>query len=105
MQSFVRIASILLCALFLAAQDSTFTGLTTSLETIYRTAKAKTFSISPENFTGEKGKAAMAVKGSASEASSELGQGWKVNPYVVIQPGTTFTLADIQSQGAIQHIW
>lgn len=105
MQSFVRIASVLLCALLLAAQDSTFTGLTTSLETIYRTSKAKTFSISPENFTGEKGKAAMAVKGSASEASSELGQGWKVNPYVVIQPGTTFTLADIQSQGAIQHIW
>ncbi|MFN7919643.1 MAG: glycoside hydrolase family 172 protein [Bryobacteraceae bacterium] len=89
----------------LAAQDGAFTGLTSSLDTIYRVAKAKTFSISPENFTGEKGKGAMAAQGSASGASSELGQGWKVNPFVVVEPGKTFTLADIQTQGAIQHIW
>ncbi|MBL8173014.1 MAG: DUF2961 domain-containing protein [Bryobacterales bacterium] len=105
MQSFFRMAAVLLGATLSTAQDSTFTGLTSSLENIYRTAKAKTFSISPENLTGEKGKGAMAVQGSASAASSELGQGWKVNPYVVIKPGTAFTLADIHAQGAIQHIW
>jgi len=89
----------------LSAQQQGFTGLTSSLENIYRVAKARTFSISPENFTGEKGKGAMAVQGSASAAASELGQGWKVNPFVVIEPGKTFTLADIQTHGAIQHIW
>ena len=88
-----------------SAQDGGFTGLTSSLESIYRVAKARSFSISPENLTGEKGKGAMAVEGTASRAASELGQGWKVNPFIDIAPGATFTLADIQGQGAIQHIW
>lgn len=104
----VVLGGFLFCmTMSLTAQDGPFTGLTSSLENIYRVAKAKTFSISPENLTGEKGKGAMATppQGSASAAASELGQGWKVNPYIVIQPGTTFTLADIQTQGAIQHIW
>ena len=34
-----------------------------------------TFSVSPENLTGEKGKGGMAVEGSASLAARELGQG------------------------------
>jgi hypothetical protein len=87
------------------AQESAYTGLTSSLENIYRVAKAKTFSISPENLTGEKGKGGMAAQGSASNAAAELGQGWKVNPYIVIQPGQTFTLGEIQGSGAVQHIW
>ena len=65
----------------------------------------RTFSVSPENLTGEKGKGGMAIEGSASEAARELGQGWKVNPYLVIHPGETLTLADIKGQGAIKHIW
>lgn len=80
-------------------------ALTTDLNSIYRTSDAKSFSIGPENLTGEKGKAAMAVHGSAANAARDLGQGWKENPYVVIQPGTTFTLAEISGSGAIQHIW
>ncbi|WP_321472846.1 glycoside hydrolase family 172 protein [uncultured Paludibaculum sp.] len=88
-----------------AAQDSPYSGLTSSLENLYRVSKAKTFSISPENLTGEKGKGAMAAQGSASRASSELGQGWKVNPYIVIAPGQTLTLGEITGSGAIQHIW
>ena len=67
--------------------------------------KIRTFSVSPENLTGEKGKGGMATEGSASEAARELGQGWKVNPYLVIDPGATCVLADIQGQGAIKHIW
>ncbi len=67
--------------------------------------KIRTFSVSPENLTGEKGKGGMAVEGSASYASRELGQGWKVNPYLVIEPGTSCILADIKGQGAIKHIW
>ena len=63
------------------------------------------FSVSPENLTGEKGKGGMAVKGSASYAARELGQGWKVNPYLVLEPNSTTVLADIKGQGAIKHIW
>jgi hypothetical protein len=68
---------------------------------------ARTRSIGPENFTGEKGKGGMAElgQGTASYAARELGRGWKVNPYVHIEPNQTFTLADINGPGTIQHIW
>lgn len=65
----------------------------------------KTFSVSPENLTGEKGKGGMATEGSASYAARDLGQGWKVNPYLVLQPESKTTLADVIGQGAIKHIW
>ncbi len=65
----------------------------------------RTFSVSPENLTGEKGRGGMAVEGSASNAARDLGQGWKVNPYLVAQPGETVVLADIKGQGAIKHFW
>jgi hypothetical protein len=64
-----------------------------------------TFSVSPENPTGGKGKGGMAMEGSASYAARELGQGWKVNPYLIAKPGETLVLADIKGQGAIKHIW
>ena len=80
-------------------------ALTTDLSNLYRVSDAKSFSIGPENLTGEKGKGGMAVHGSAANAARELGQGWKENPFVVIQPGTTLTLAEIKGSGAIQHIW
>lgn len=65
----------------------------------------RTFSVSPENLTGGKGAGGMAIEGSASHAARDLGQGWKVNPYLVSQPGETTVLADIQGQGAIKHFW
>ena len=65
----------------------------------------RSFAVTPENLTGEKGKGGMAKEGSASWAARELGQGWKVNPYLIIQPGETAILADIKGQGAIKHIW
>jgi hypothetical protein len=66
---------------------------------------AESRSISPENFTGEKGRGGMATNGTGQHAASELGQGWKVSPSVVIKAGTTFTLADITGPGDIAHIW
>jgi hypothetical protein len=87
------------------AQQNAFDGLTSSMSNIYRLSDAKTFSVSPENLTGEKGKGGMAVKGTASEAAADLGQGWKVNPFVNIAPHTTFTMAEINGSGAVQHIW
>jgi hypothetical protein len=68
-------------------------------------SSAKTRSISPENFTGEKGKGGMATEGTGKNAARELGQGWKVSPSVRIEAGQTFTMADIKASGAIQHIW
>ncbi len=65
----------------------------------------KSFSISPENLTGEKGGGGRAVTGSASEASRELGVGWKVNPYLKVAAHSTVLLADYKGQGAIKHIW
>ena len=68
---------------------------------------AKSRSISPENFRGEKGKGGMAGldTGSAKNAARELGRGWKVNPYIVIKPHETFEIAGIEGSGAITHIW
>lgn len=79
----------------------------TSLSHLYQLKEARTRSISPENFTGEKGRGGMATleEGSATRAARELGQGWKVNPYVHIEAGTTFTLANIEDAGIINHIW
>ena len=44
-------------------------------------------------------------EGSAANAARELGQGWKVNPYIRIKSKQVFTLAEIDGPGAIQHIW
>lgn len=91
----------------LFAQGGSFNGIQNSLENLFLLSPAQTRSISPENFTGEKGKGGMAKigEGSASDAARDLGQGWKVNPFVIIGKGKTFTLAEINGSGAIQHIW
>ena len=67
----------------------------------------RTFSICPENLTGEKGKGAMMDldQGSAAQAARDLGKGWKVNPYLVVGAGETVVLADYECQGAIKHFW
>lgn len=87
------------------AQEKTFDGLSVGLSNLYRLSKARTRSISPENFNGEKGKGGMAVEGTGKNAARDLGQKWKVSPSVKVEPGTTFTLAQIDGPGAIQHIW
>ena len=53
---------------------------------LMRLSDAKTRSICPENFTGEKGKGGMCPleEGNAHRAARDLGTGWKVNPYIVI---------------------
>lgn len=84
---------------------TTFDGLDMGLGSLTRLSNAKTRSISAENFTGEKGKAAMATEGTGASCARDLGIGWKVSPSVKIAAGTVFTLADIAGPGAIQHIW
>jgi len=99
------ILASLLVALTAVAQDVSHNGVGNTLGDLYRLSDAKTLSVSPENPTGEKGKGGMAVQGTASHEARELGQGWKVNPFVIIEPGKTFVLADVSGPGAIQHIW
>ena len=83
-----------------------FNGLGMNLGTLSRLSNAETRSISPENFTGEKGQGAHGDgRHRRSVAARDLGQGWKVYPYVIIEPGATFELADIDGSGAIQQIW
>lgn len=91
-----------------------FNGADVGLGNLSKLSDAKTRSISPENFSGAKGKGGMAdPKGgeaernvsNAARASRELGVGWKVNPYVHIDGGETFTLAEIDASGVIQQIW
>jgi hypothetical protein len=82
-----------------------FSGLGVNLGNLSRLSHARSRSISPENFTGEKGMGGMSTDGPAANAARGLGQGWKVSPYVIIPPGETFTLADIEGSGAIQSIW
>ena len=65
----------------------------------------KTFSLSAENINGEKGKGGMSTDGVAAYNARELGQGWKINPYVIIKPDEKYVIADIKGQGAIKHIW
>lgn len=109
--------TLILLVAFLAATplfaQSDFNGLNMNMGNLFRMSDAKTRSISPENFTGEKGKGGMAIPtedeqlnvANASHAARDLGQGWKVNPFIRIKPGETFTLAEIEGPGAIQHIW
>jgi hypothetical protein len=82
-----------------------FNGLGLSIGNLSRLSKAKTRSISAENFTGEKGKGAMATEGTGSYASRELGLGWKVSPSINVKGNSIVPLADIEGPGAIQHIW
>src|ERR1043165_9694142 len=82
-----------------------FNGIDVGLNNLYRLSDAKTRSISPENFTGAKGEGGKATKGTGAIPSRDLGQGWKISPSVVIHGKNTFTMAEINTSGSIQHIW
>jgi hypothetical protein len=104
----------LLSAVTLFGQTQKFNGLDMNMGNLSRLSDARTRSISPENFTGEKGKGAMAdpvkdkgkrnVANAANEAR-DLGKGWKVNPFIIINAGETVTIAEMEGPGAIQQIW
>lgn len=71
----------------------------------FQLSDRKSRSISAENFTGEKGKGGMAREGFGQEYARDLGIGWKVSPAIWVEPGETVSLAHIQGQGSIRHIW
>ncbi len=76
-----------------------FNGLHMNLGNLSRLSHAQTRSISPENFTGEKGKGGMATEGTGANVARELGQGWKVSPSVDIPAHATHTMAGIDGMG------
>jgi hypothetical protein len=80
-------------------------GLYLHLGNLSLLSHARTRSISAENFTGEKGQGGMAIEERGAVHARELGQGWKVSPSVSINGNSTFTLAKIAGEAAIQHIW
>jgi len=82
-----------------------YNGLNLSLGNLPRLSRAKSRSISAENFKGEKGKGGMAVHTTGHDYGPHLGQGWKVSPCVTIAPKTVFEMADIEGPGAIQQMW
>jgi len=101
----LALLGLCVAALAACAERENFEGLEMGLSTLPLLSSAQTRSISPENFTGEKGRGGMATEGTGARAARELGQGWKVSPSVRITAGTTFELAAIDGPGAIQHIW
>ena len=76
-----------------------------SITNLSQLDQAESRSISPENFTGEKGKGGMATEGTGAIHARGLGQGWKVSPSVRIGAGETFELANIEGSGKIEQIW
>ncbi len=75
------------------------------LADLSRLSHAESRSISPENPTGARGRGGQSTDGLAADSARELGQGWKVSPYIRIGGNETVTLAEIEGPGAIEHIW
>ena len=59
----------------------------------------------------DKAEGAMAVPNPSdpdlafSAAAADLGQGWKVRPFMKAGAGRTVTLMDVDGPGIIRHIW
>ncbi len=80
------------------------------LGNIFMRRDCESRSLSAENFRGEKGRAGMATAADtlaprAAECARDLGQGWKVSPYLPIAPGKSATIMDNDGPGVIRHIW
>src|ERR1700754_2734890 len=79
--------------------------MTAEVNGLSRLTDGQSRTISPENRTGAKGAAARDTDGVAAAAARDLGPGWKISPYVHIEPGATLDLADMGGPGVIRQIW
>lgn len=77
------------------------------LGNLARLSEAKSRSICAENITGAKGMGGRCelADGVAGVNARALGKGWKVNPFILQQPGETTVLAEIEGPGVVNHIW
>ena len=94
------------------APQPSFMGLQPGLGTLPLLGQGRTRSISAENPTGEKGKGGMAIPNpreskpaASARAADNLGQGWKVRPFIRLNAHETAVLMDVAGPGIIQHIW
>jgi hypothetical protein len=84
-------------------------GLAASLAIL--TPHVESRMVSPEKPTGEKGKGAMRTPDPTnpdpafSAFASDLGQGWKVRPFIKVQARSTVVIMDVDGPGTIKHIW
>lgn len=80
---------------------------TVGINNLYMLDNAESRSISPENITGEKagGSRTELKDGYAKHEARKLGKGWKVNPYVYVEPGEEKVLGEFEGMGVINHIW
>ena len=107
---FLTVFGFTLC---IGGYSQAFDGTGPGIGNLFRISNAKSRSISPENFTGEKGKGGMAKpedegqknKANAAFAARDLGEGWKVNPFIKIGAKETITIAEPEGPGIINHIW
>ena len=70
-----------------------------------RLTGAQSRTISPENRTGAKGAAAQDTDGVAAAAARDLGPGWKISPFVYIEPAPPWTWPTSTGPGVIRQIW
>jgi hypothetical protein len=92
-------------------QDA-FIGLQPGLGSLPLLGRGRTRSISAENPTGEKGKGGMAIPNpsepkpaASARAADNLGQGWKVRPFIRLNAHQQVDLMNVNGPGIIQHIW
>jgi len=93
-------------------QDRGAGALGQGLASLPLLSTARTRSVCAENPTGGKGRGGMAVPDptekeypASGRAADDLGQGWKVRPFLRVNRGQTATLMEVTGPGVIQHIW
>jgi hypothetical protein len=101
----IGILLLLTGIVFTGIGQQPFNGIDMNLGNLYRLSNARSRSISPENFSGAKGEGGKATQGTGQHAARDLGQGWKVSPSVVVKAHSTFTIAEMEGPGSVQHIW
>lgn len=79
-------------------------ALNMNLATMPFLSRAQSRSLSAENPRGEKGRGGSCPDYENGPAR-DLGIGWKVRPFIRIEPGETAEIADIEGPGAIQSMW
>jgi len=103
------VVTLLCLAVATVAQSQSARDSAASLSVL--TPEVNSRQVSPENPTGEKGKGAMRAPDPTnpdlafSGAASELGQGWKVRPFIKVPAHTTTAIMDVEGPGTIKHIW
>src|SRR5262249_27117069 len=87
-------------------------GLQEGLGTLPLLGAGRTRSVSAENPTRGPGAGGQAIPqpgeprpAASARAADDLGQGWKVRPFLRVNAGEKVTLLDVAGPGVIQHIW